>query len=303
MMFEKLAKDAVQGLRNAEKAGDAAKNILEGAKKAEQLASLAGKVPEPVLEALRKLIAEAKQRLGSEKSEELEACVKKAQALLESGNISAESVAALTAELTALLKKGGTAPQAGAGRKAAPAPAQTAAPKAAAVQFTDVKKDAYYYDAVQWAVQKGVASGTSETTFGPDQNCTRAQAISFLWRAAGSPAPKAAKGPFTDVADGAYYQQAVAWAAERGIVSGSTLNPDAEVTRGQLATFLYWEAGSPSVGKAASFTDVPADAYYSQAAAWVAEKGIASGTGENTFSPDAVCTRGQIVTFLYRAKK
>lgn len=302
-MFEKLAKDAVQGLRNAEKAGDAAKNILEGAKKAGQLAELAQKVPEPVLEALRKLIAEAKQRVGSEKSEELEACIHKAQSLLESGDISAESVAALTAELTALLKKDGAAPQAGAGRKTASEPAPTAAPKAAAVQFADVKKDAYYYDAVQWAVQKGVASGTSETTFGPEQNCTRAQAISFLWRAAGSPAPQNAKGPFSDVADGAYYQQAVAWAAERGIVSGSTFNPDAEVTRGQLATFLYREAGSPGVTKAAAFTDVPADAYYSKAAAWVAEKGIASGTGENTFSPDAVCTRGQIVTFLYRAKK
>ena len=302
-MFEKLAKDAIQGLQKAEKAGDAAKNILEGAKKAEQLAGLTKKIPEPVLEALRKLIAEARQRVGTEKSEELEACIQKAQALLESGDITAESVTALTAELTALLKGGEAAPQTGADRKPAAGAAQAAAPKAAAVQFTDVKKDAYYYDAVQWAVQKGVASGTSETTFGPDQNCTRAQAISFLWRAAGSPAPRAAKSPFSDVADGAYYQQAVTWAAERGIVSGSTFNPDAEVTRGQLAAFLYREAGSPAVNKAASFTDVPADAYYSQAAAWVAAQGIASGTGENTFSPDAACTRGQIVTFLYRAKK
>ena len=299
---KKLAKDAVQGLEKAEKAGGAAKSLLDGAKKAERLAELTKKVPEPVLEALRKLIAEAEQVLGSTKNAELEACIQKAKALLGSKEISAESVAGLTAELTALLK--GQPQAAASAAPARTAPSAKAAPQAAkTVQFSDVKPDAYYYDAVQWAVQQGVASGTSETTFGPEQNCTRAQTISFLWRACGSPEPKGQGGGFSDVPEGAYYQKAVRWAAERGIVSGDQFNPDDNVTRGQLAAFLYRNAGSPAVGKDAGFTDVPADAYYSQAVAWVAAQGIASGTGEHTFSPDAVCTRAQIVTFLYRAKK
>ena len=105
----------------------------------------------------------------------------------------------------------------------------------------------YYYDAVQWAVQEGIASGTSDTTFSPDQNCTRAQTISFLWRAAGSPAPKGQNNPFTDVAEGVYYYNAVLWAAENGIVSGTAFQPDTAVTRAQLSTFLYRNAGSPAV--------------------------------------------------------
>ncbi len=309
-------KDAVQGLKNVEKAADetvgAAKNILQGAQKASDLAGLARNVPEPELEALRKLIAEAQQLVKSaeDKNEALEACIQKARALLNGKDLSADTVARATAELTALMKgtSSGAAKASAPGSPQKPAPASAAPARAdepakADVQFSDVKPGAYYYDAVQWAVQKGVASGTSETTFGPDQDCTRAQTIPFLWRAAGSPAPKTGKNPFTDVAESAYYYPAVLWASERGIVSGTAFNPDAAVTRAQLATFLYREAGSPAVGANPDFADVPSDAYFCQAVAWAAAKGITSGVGEHTFSPDTVCTRGQIVTFLHRAQK
>lgn len=329
----KLAKGAVDGLQKAEKlgggAGEAAKGVLQGIKKAEKLADL-GKAPEQVIEALRKLLAEAKQlaNASGNKNEALEAGIQKAEELLNSDNISAEAVTKLTAELSALIKgaSAGASQQPG-GQKdspAAPAPAaaKPAAPPAAAkreapaaavkaaevpagkpVQFSDVDPGTYYYAAVQWAVQQGITSGTSETTFSPDQECTCAQTISLLWRAAGSPAPKGQNNPFTDVKEDAYYYQPALWASERGIVSGTAFRPDEPVTRSQLASFLYRSAGSPAVAGKNDFTDVPDGADYAKAVIWVAAKGIASGTGEHTFSPDTVCTRGQIVTFLYRAKK
>ena len=328
-------KNAVEGLQKAEKlgggAGEAAKGVLQGIKKAEKLADLE-KAPEQVIAALRKLLAEAKQLASSSpnKNEALEAGIKKAQTLLDSDNISTEAVAKLTAELSALVKGAGTSQQPSNQKgsaspdtgRTAPTPAahapkdagaapkrdavQTTAAKAAetkAVQFSDVDANAYYYDAVQWAVQQGITSGTSETTFRPDQQCTRGQTISLLWRSAGSPAPKGKNNPFTDVKEDAYYYQSALWAAERGIVSGTAFQASEPVTRGQFAAFLYRNAGSPAVESKNNFTDVPGDAYYAQAVAWVAAQGIASGTGEHTFSPDTVCTRGQIVTFLYRAKK
>lgn len=309
MDLGKLAKGAKEGLEKAEKLGgqpgEAAKGILQGLKSAE-------KAPEQVIKVLRDLIAEAKKLAASSgtKNETLEACIQKAEALLESGDISAEAVAKLTAELGALIK-GAPAetpkqPETAGGvprpavRTAEAKPVETQ--KAKAVEFSDVDAGAYYYDAVQWAVQKGITSGTSETTFSPDQTCTRAQTITFLWRAAGSPASKG-ENPFTDVKEASHYYNAVLWAVGRGIVSGSAFHPDDAVTRAQAATFLYRNAGSPSVKGGASFTDVPAGAYYEQAVAWAAEKGITSGTKDNTFRPDAACTRGQIVTFLYRASK
>ena len=233
---------------------------------------------------------------------------------MDSGSISTEAVAELTAELGALLK--GAQDQAPAqpspAASSAPAPSRPApepaakapaAPAPKPVEFSDVDPKAYYYDAVQWAVQQGITSGTSETTFSPDQECTCGQTIALLWRSAGSPAPKGQNNPFTDVKEDAFYYQPALWAAERGVVSGTALHPDEPVTRGQFAAFLYRNAGSPAVAGKSAFSDVPEDAPYAQAVAWVAGQGIASGTGENTFSPDAVCTRGQIVTFLYRAKK
>ena len=163
--------------------------------------------------------------------------------------------------------------------------------------FVDVKEGAYYYDAVLWAVEQKITSGTSATTFSPDASCTRAQMVTFLWRAAGSPKVENGKNPFTDVQADAYYYDAVLWAVEKGVTSGTsatTFSPDATVTRGQTVTFLYRNAGSPEVSGTMPFTDVEADAYYAKAVQWAVQ--------QTTFSPMSDCTRGQIVTFLYRAK-
>lgn len=170
--------------------------------------------------------------------------------------------------------------------------------------FTDVISGAYYYDAVQWAVAQGITTGTTASTFSPDATCTRAQMVTFLWRAAGSPTPTGYNNPFADVKSDAYYYNAVLWAVEKGITSGTsatTFSPDATVTRGQTVTFLYRGAGSPAAGNT-SFADVDTGAYYAPAVAWAAGAGITSGTSASTFSPDAGCTRAQIVTFLYRAQ-
>ena len=172
------------------------------------------------------------------------------------------------------------------------------------VSFTDVSPNAYYYDAVQWAVENGITSGTSATTFSPDMVCTRAQAVTFLWRAAGSPRPESTRNPFTDVKAGSYYYDAVLWAVEEGITSGTsatTFSPDMTCSRSQIVTLLYRSWGNPEIEEAASFRDVPAGAYYAEAVSWAAEWGITSGTSATTFSPDASCTRAQIVTFLYRS--
>ena len=169
--------------------------------------------------------------------------------------------------------------------------------------FRDVDSGDYYYDAVRWAVDEGITAGTSATTFSPDAACTRAQVVTFLWRANGSPEPKSSVNPFTDVAAGSYYEDAVLWAVEQGITAGTsdtTFSPDASCTRGQIVTFLWRANGSPAAASSASFTDVSADAYYYDAVAWAASNGITSGTSATTFSPDMACTRGQIVTFLYQ---
>ena len=168
--------------------------------------------------------------------------------------------------------------------------------------FTDVHAEDYYYDAVLWAAQKGITGGMSDTLFAPNAACTRAQIVTFLWRAAGSPEPKGMSG-FVDVSADAYYAKAVAWAVEQGIVSGTsatTFSPDAVCTRAQSVAFLYRAFGE-KVNKAAGFSDVSADAYYADAVAWAVENGVASGIGGGLFAPDQDCARGQIVAFLYRA--
>ncbi len=170
--------------------------------------------------------------------------------------------------------------------------------------FADVPTDAYYREAVLWAVEKGVTNGVSDTLFGPDQACTRAQIVTFLWRAAGSPEPTAAGG-FTDVPADAYYAKAVAWAVENGITTGvaeGLFAPDATCTRAQSVTFLF-RALDGTAGTGSSFTDVPADAWYAAAVAWAVEKGVTNGISESQFGPDGDCTRAQIVTFLWRAMK
>ena len=176
---------------------------------------------------------------------------------------------------------------------------------AASVNFRDVTQSDYYYDAVQWAVEKGITEGTSATTFSPDASCTRAQMVTFLWRAAGSPAPKSTVNPFKDVSSSDYYYNAVLWAIENGITTGVSADrfaPGAAVSRAQTVTFLYRANGSLAAN-GAGFSDVAADEYYANAVAWAVRSGITTGTGNGKFAPNAPCTRGQIVTFLYRSSK
>ena len=168
--------------------------------------------------------------------------------------------------------------------------------------YRDVSKDSYYYDAVQWASNKGITNGVADGVFAPDWICTRGQIVTFLWRSVGSPTPKTAEMPFADVAEDAYYAQAVLWAVENGITKGTsetTFSPDQTCTRAHAVAFLYRLVGSPAV-TGSSFQDVAADAYYNAAVAWAVQQGITNGTSETTFSPDETCTRAQIVTFLYR---
>ena len=167
--------------------------------------------------------------------------------------------------------------------------------------FVDVSTSDYYYDAVLWAVENGVTNGTSATTFGPNMAVSRAQMVTFLWRAHG--APKATgTNPFTDVSTSDYYYDAVLWAVANGVTNGTsatTFSPDMDVTRAQAVTFQWRAAGSPVVS-GSSFGDVATDAYYVNAVTWAVANGITNGTGGNTFSPDVVVSRAQAVTFLYR---
>ena len=170
--------------------------------------------------------------------------------------------------------------------------------------FVDVPENSYYEEAVNWAVENGITNGVSSDRFDPDGLCTRAQIVTFLWRAAGSPAPKSTGHNFTDVKAGSYYEQAVLWAVENGITVGTsstTFSPDATCTRAQAVTFLYRASGSPAVSGSAAFSDVAADAYYADAVAWAEKKGITTGIGGRLFGSNNDCTRAQIVTFLWRA--
>ena len=170
--------------------------------------------------------------------------------------------------------------------------------------FVDVPEGSYYEEAVNWAVEKGITTGTDATHFSPDGICTRAQAVTFLWRAAGSPAAKSAVMPFTDVKAGSYYYDAVLWAVEQGITKGTSdtmFSPDATCSRAQIVTFLWRSQKSPAAGTANPFTDVKASAYYADAVLWAVKEDVTKGTTNTTFSPDANCTRAQIVTFIWRA--
>ena len=168
--------------------------------------------------------------------------------------------------------------------------------------FTDVAATSPYYDGIEWAVDEGITNGTTATTFSPYQNCTRAQIITYLWRAAGSPEPASTEPAYTDVTDASlYFFKAVQWASEQGLVEGETFDPYAGCTRAMAVYFMWVAADSPEAA-AASFTDVAADADYAAAVNWAVAQGVTLGTGDgSTFSPDTVCQRGQIVTFLYRA--
>ena len=173
---------------------------------------------------------------------------------------------------------------------------------ASAAGFTDVPGDAFYADAVNWAVSKGITNGTSDTTFSPEMSCTRAQMVTFLWRCAGSPKAEGSN-PFSDVPSGEYYYDAVLWAYSKGITRGidaTHFNPNGTVTRAEAVTFIWRGAGSPATGSTGNFSDVAPDQYYTDAVAWGHANGVVKGTDVSSFSPDALCTRAQIVTFLYR---
>ena len=168
----------------------------------------------------------------------------------------------------------------------------------------DVTESDWYYDAVQWAVQNKVTGGTSPNTFSPENDCTRAQVVTFLWATNGRPEPNTTDNPFKDVSNEDWYYKAVIWAVENGITGGtsaSTFSPDEPCTRAQVVTFLYAAAGRPDVDDINFFLDVPDEAWYTTPIIWAVEHGITSGIGNNRFGPDRTCTRGQIVLFLYKA--
>ena len=172
------------------------------------------------------------------------------------------------------------------------------------IKFNDVQETAYYANAVQWAVEKKITNGIGDDLFAPDQACTRGQIVTFLWRAAGEPKASTAASKFTDVQSGTYYYDAVQWAVEKGIAKGmtdTTFEPNATCTRAQTVTFLWRAAGEPKASTNTNkFTDVNSGSYYYDAVQWAVEKSITTGTTDTTFSPNALCTRGQIVTFMYR---
>ena len=170
------------------------------------------------------------------------------------------------------------------------------------LDFRDVYEDDYFFDAVQWAAENGITGGVGNDRFGPNLDCSRGQTMTFLWRASGEPEPDPISTDLTDVAADSYYYEAVLWAMQEGVTTGAGGNrfaPDATVTRGQFVTFLYRLAGASSDG-VHPFADVPAGSYYEKAIAWAFAEGITRGTSGTTFSPDAPCTRAQIITFLYR---
>ena len=172
--------------------------------------------------------------------------------------------------------------------------------------FVDVPAGSYFYEAVMWAVESGVTTGVSANRFDPNGVCTRAQAVTFLWRAAGSPEPETRAMPFTDVPVGSYYYDAVLWAVENDITKGTsdtTFSPNMTCTRAQIVAFLWRSEKSPAAGTANPFADVKSTAYYADAVLWAAKEDITKGTTNTTFSPGADCTRAQIVTFLWRCKK
>ena len=170
------------------------------------------------------------------------------------------------------------------------------------LNFTDVANDAYYANAVKWAVEKNITAGTSKTNFSPDLTCTRAQILTFLWRAVGSPKSEA-DNPFSDVSENDYFFNAALWAYEKGMVTGNAFEGATPCTRSSTVVYLWKNASSPATEASGQFRDVASDSDYAQAVAWAVKNNVTSGTSDTTFSPDLTCTRGQIVTFLNRAVK
>ena len=183
-------------------------------------------------------------------------------------------------------------------------PAVDPDPTPAENPFKDVKSGSPYYDAILWAVDNKVTNGITADTFGVNDGCTRAQIVTFLYRAAGSPSVDGLENPFTDVSKDSVYYNAILWAVEKGITKGTTettFDPNAVCTRGQIVTFLYRASGDDKVTGVTDFTDVAADSYCADAVAWAVANGVTKGTTATTFAPNATCTRGQAVTLIYRA--
>ena len=181
-------------------------------------------------------------------------------------------------------------------------PTPTATPVPTVAGFDDVPANAYYADAVVWAVNEGITTGKTGSSFAPKDNCTRAEMVTFLWRAMGCPKAEG-KNTFSDVKDNAYYTEAVIWAADAGLTTGTTegkFSPNDVVTRGQTVTFLYRLAGEPEVGADNPFSDIAAGKFYTKGVLWAVQTGVTTGASNSTFEPKSPCTRGQIVTFLYR---
>ena len=174
-----------------------------------------------------------------------------------------------------------------------------------AYPFSDVATDAFYVNPVAWAVRKGITTGLNETTFGPDAACSRAQVVTFLWRAAGCPEPTVDENPFVDVVAGSFYEKAVLWAVENGITNGTSANyfsPEKNCNRAEIVTFLWRAAGSHSAENGVNpFADVSATSWYTAPVLWAVENQITNGISATQFGPGAVCSRAQVVTFLYRA--
>ena len=169
--------------------------------------------------------------------------------------------------------------------------------------FVDVPADSFYFDPVLWAVEKGITAGVGNNRFAPNDACTRAQVVTFLWRAADKPEPQTTENPFVDVKEGDYYYKAVLWAVENGITAGTsktTFDPNGKCNRAQAVTFLWRYMGKPDTSAEVTFTDVEAGQFYSTAVAWAVKNGITAGTSKTTFSPNEICNRAQVVTFLYR---
>lgn len=178
------------------------------------------------------------------------------------------------------------------------APTAPVTPAAPAAGFDDVAPGAYYEDSVTWAVEKGITTGIGDNLFAPEATCTRAQVVTFIWRAAGCPEP-ASLGAFSDVAAGSFYEKAAAWAAENNMAGGDSFAPEAPCTRAMAVEFMWRLAGSPDAENA-GFTDIASTDSYAMAVNWALEKKVTTGIGDNQFAPEATCTRAQVVTFLYR---
>ena len=185
-------------------------------------------------------------------------------------------------------------------------PSNTPKPTPTVAGFTDVKSDDYFADAVRWAVDRDITSGTSANKFSPYNKCTRAQIVTFLWRAYGSREPAQKDNPFTDVKESDYFYKAVLWAVETGVTEGTSANkfsPGSQVNRAQTVTFLWRAAGKPAADPSGTFEDVPSGRFFTTAVHWAVDRDITEGTSRTTFSPNSPCTRAQIVTFLYRDLK